>query len=55
MLSYLDMAVIIGVPLAIALTFFFIGRPRWFQVLRHPSKYRELVFQNTRRDASLES
>jgi hypothetical protein len=54
MLSYLDMAVIIGVPLAIALIFFFIGRPRWFQVLRHPSKYRELVFQNTRRDASLE-
>lgn len=55
MLSYLDMAVIIGIPLAIALTFFFIGRPRWFQVLRHPSKYRELVFQNSRRDASLES
>jgi hypothetical protein len=55
MLSYLDMAVIIGVPLSIALTFFFIGRPRWLQVLRHPSKYRELVFQNTRRDASLES
>jgi hypothetical protein len=55
MLSYLDMAVIIGVPLAIALTFFFIGRPRWFQVVRHPSKFKELVFQNTRRDPSLES
>lgn len=55
MLSYLDMAVIVGVPLVIALTFFFIGRPRWLKVLRHPSKFRELVYQNTRRDASLES
>lgn len=55
MLSYLDIAVIVGIPLVIALTFFFIGRPRWFQVLRNPSKYRELVYQNTQRDASLES
>jgi hypothetical protein len=53
MLSYLDMAVIAGIPLLIALTFFFIGRPHWLRVLRHPSKYRELVYQNTRRDASL--
>ncbi len=55
MLSYFDMAVIIGIPLSIALAFFFIGRPRWFQVLRHPSKYRELVYQNTQRDVSLKS
>jgi hypothetical protein len=55
MLSYLDMGVILGIPLAIALTFFFIGRPRWYHVLRHPSKYRELAFQNTRRDTSLKS
>lgn len=53
MLSYLDIAVIVGIPLLIALAFFFIGRPRWFQVLRHPSKYKELVYRNTRRDVSL--
>jgi hypothetical protein len=45
MLSYLDMAVILGIPLSIALIFFFVGRPWWLQVLRHPSKYRELVYQ----------
>jgi hypothetical protein len=45
-LSYLDMAVIVGVPLLIALVFFFIGRPWWLQVLRHPSKYRELVYEH---------
>lgn len=55
MLSYLDMALIIGVPLLIALTFFFVGRPRWFRALRHPSKFRELVYQNRQRDISLES
>jgi hypothetical protein len=54
MLSYLDMGVIIGIPLLIAVAFFFIGRPRWFRVLRHPSKYRELVYQNSQRDVSLE-
>lgn len=47
MLSYLDMAVIVGIPLLIALVFFFIGRPRWLQVLRHPSKYRELVYEHS--------
>lgn len=52
MLSYLDMAVIIGVPLLIALLFFFIGRPLWLRVLRHPSRYRELVYQSKRQDAS---
>ncbi|RPJ24710.1 MAG: Ig-like domain repeat protein [Chloroflexi bacterium] len=52
MLSYLDMAVIVGIPLLIALLFFFIGRPRWLRVLRHPSKFRELVYQNTQRDVS---
>ncbi len=53
MLSYPDIAVIAGIPLLIALTFFFVGRPKWLRVLRHPSKYRELVYQNTQRDTSL--
>lgn len=53
MLSYLDIGVIVGIPLLVALAFFFIGRPRWFQVLRHPSKYRDLVFQSRNRDVSL--
>jgi hypothetical protein len=48
MLSALDIAVIFGIPLIIALLFFFVGRPRWFRVLRHPSRYRELVYQNNR-------
>lgn len=55
MLSYPDIAVIMGIPLLIALTFFFLGRPKWFRVLRHPSRYRELVYQNRQRDASLKS
>jgi hypothetical protein len=53
MLSYLDIALIIGIPLLIALAFFFIGRPSWLRVIRHPSKYRELVYRNTPRDVSL--
>lgn len=53
MLSYLDIAVITGIPLLIALAFFFIGRPHWLRVLRHPSRYREPVYQNTQRDVSL--
>jgi hypothetical protein len=53
MLSFLDIAVIIGIPLSIALVFFFIGRPYWLRVVRHPSKYKELVYQNTSRDISL--
>ncbi len=52
MLSYLDMALIAGTPLLTALAFFFIGRPLWLRVLRHPSKYRELVYRNTQRDIS---
>lgn len=55
MLSYLDIAVITGIPLLIALAFFFIGRPWWLRALRHPSRFRDLVYQNKRRDASLES
>jgi hypothetical protein len=55
MLSYLDFALIIGVPLLISLTFFFIGRPYWLQVIRHPSKYRELVYRNSSRDLSVKS
>ncbi|HSB02295.1 MAG TPA: Ig-like domain-containing protein [Anaerolineales bacterium] len=50
MLSYLDMAIIVGIPLLIVLLFFFLGRPHWFQALRHPSKFRELVYQHTQRD-----
>ncbi|HLO14403.1 MAG TPA: hypothetical protein VK206_06220 [Anaerolineales bacterium] len=50
MLSALDITLIIGVPLATALLFFFIGRPRWLGVLRHPSKYRALAYQNSRGD-----
>jgi hypothetical protein len=53
MLSYLDIALIISIPLTIALIFFFIGRPYWLRVIRHPSKYKELVYQNTSRDISL--
>ncbi|HEX6033695.1 MAG TPA: hypothetical protein VFY83_04640 [Anaerolineales bacterium] len=52
MLSYLDIVLILGIPLLIALTFFFIGRPYWLRIIRHPSKYRELVYQNTSREAS---
>ncbi len=46
MLSYLDMALIAGIPILVALLFFFFGRPRWLQVLRNPSKYRELVYEH---------
>jgi hypothetical protein len=53
MLSYLDIALIIGIPISIALAFFFIGRPYWLRVVRHPSKYREVVYQNTSQDMSL--
>ena len=53
MLSYLDIALIIGIPLSIALAFFFIGCPYWLRVVRHPSKYKELVYQNNSRDISL--
>lgn len=52
MLSYLDIALIIGIPVAMALAFFFIGRPRWLQVVRHPSKYKELLYQNNSGDIS---
>ena len=50
MLSYLDIALIIGIPLSIALAFFFIGRPYWLQVVRHPSRYKEVVYQNSSRN-----
>ena len=52
MLSYLDITLIIGIPLLIALTFFLIGRPYWLRVIHHPSKYREVVYQNTSREVS---
>jgi hypothetical protein len=54
MLSYLDITLIIGIPLVIALVFFFIGRPYWLRIVRHPSKYKELVYQNSSGDISLE-
>jgi hypothetical protein len=50
MLSFLDIALIIGIPLIIALSFFFIGRPYWARVIRHPSKYKELVYESRSRD-----
>ncbi len=50
-LSFLDMAIIFGVPLALALTLFFIGRPELFRRLRHPSRFRKLVYQNTHKDS----
>ena len=53
MLSYLDISLIVGIPLLIALAFFFLGRPYWLKIIRHPSKYRELVYQNTSRNASI--
>ena len=53
MLSYLDIGLIVGIPLIIALAFFFIGRPYWMRIIRHPSKYRELIYQNRSRDLSL--
>jgi hypothetical protein len=51
MLSYLDIGLIIGVPLLIALSLFFIGRPYWLRVIRHPSKYRDLVYRNSSRES----
>jgi hypothetical protein len=53
MLSTLDIVLIVGIPLVIALAFFFIGRPYWMRIIRHPSKYRELVYENRARDLSL--
>ena len=53
MLSILDIALIVGIPLLIALAFFFIGRPYWLRIIRHPSKYRELVYQNRQQNLSL--
>lgn len=53
MLSYLDIALIVGIPLLIALAFFLLGRPYWMRIIRHPSKYRELVYENRSRDLSL--
>jgi len=50
-LSFLDMGIIFGVPLTLALTLFFIGRPRVIRGLLHPSRFRELVYQNTRKDS----
>ncbi len=43
-LSYFDMAVIFGLPLAFALLLLFKGRPHLYRVIRHPSRLRELVY-----------
>ena len=48
-LSFLDMTIMFGVPLILALTLFFIGRPRVFQLLRNPARWRKLIYQRTRR------
>ncbi|NTU55709.1 MAG: hypothetical protein HGA79_05620 [Anaerolineales bacterium] len=55
MISYLDMAVLTGVPLLFALLLLFIGRPRILLAIRHPSRFRELLHNNTQRSASLKS
>ncbi len=53
-LSYLDMAVIFGLPLAFALLLLFKGRPHLYQLVRHPARLRELVYQSHRDNISLE-
>jgi hypothetical protein len=55
MISYLDMAILTGVPLVFALLLLFIGRPRILLAMRHPSRFRELLHNNTQRGASLKS
>ena len=50
-LSFPDMGVMFGLPLIFALTLFFIGRPRLFQVVRRPSEWKELIRQKTSRDS----
>jgi hypothetical protein len=52
-LSFLDMGIIFGVPLTLALVLFFIGRPRLFRALRHPSRFRELAYQTAPPEDSL--
>lgn len=49
-LSYVDMAVIFGLPLAFALLLLFKGRPYLYQYVRHPSRLRQLVYQTSGRD-----
>jgi hypothetical protein len=46
MISYLDMAVLMGVPLLFALLLLFIGRPKILHAVRHPSRFRELLHSN---------
>lgn len=46
MISYLDMSVLIGIPLLIALILLFIGRPNLLLAMRHPSRFRELLYNN---------
>jgi hypothetical protein len=50
-LSFPDMGVMFGLPLIFALTLFFIGRPRLFQVVRRPSEWKELIRQKASRDS----
>ncbi len=52
-LSFLDMGIIFGVPLTLALVLFFIGRPRLFRALRHPSRFREPAYQSAPAEDSL--
>lgn len=52
-LSFLDMGIIFGVPLTLALVLFFIGRPRLLHALRHPSRFRELAYQTVPPEDSL--
>ena len=52
MISYLDMTVLIGIPLLFALLLLIIGRPKILLAVRHPSRFKELLYNNTHRDAS---
>ena len=52
LISYLDMAVIIGVPLLFALILLFIGRPKIFHAIRHPSQFRDLLSNHIQKDVS---
>lgn len=51
MISYLDMAVLIGVPLLFALILLFIGRPQLLLAVRHPRRFRELLYNTPHREA----
>lgn len=50
--SYLDMAVVLGIPLLFALLLLFIGRPHLYTALRSPDTYKTLAHRIRHRDFS---